>query len=112
MESAADPLKERICDLVSRQCGIRPEKIGSASRLLHDLGIDGDDAAELLSDYSTIFAVDMSGFDFDRFFRGEPHLFNFLRFWFGSKAELLPLTVEDLYQSALHKKFVERASAT
>jgi hypothetical protein len=82
-----------------------------ASRLLHDLGIDGDDAADLLRDYSTSFDVDMSGFDFDRFFGGEPHLFNFGDSGSTAKDRWLPLTVEDLYRSALHKKFSGCGSA-
>ena len=109
MESEADPLRERIRDLIARRTGLRREEIVPESRLLHDLGIDGDDAAELLSEYSTTFGVEMSGFDSDRFFGGEPHLFNFWRL--VGKDRWLPLTVEDLYRSALHKKFSGCASA-
>ena len=54
------------------------------SRLLHDLGINGDDAECLMMEFSEKFGVDMSGFDFRKFFMGEPHLFSFLKFWFGS----------------------------
>ena len=102
----ADAQREQVRNCVARHSGLAIEKIAPESRLLHDLGIDGDDANFLLIDYSKAFSVDMSGFTFDQFFRSEPHLFNFWKFFFGSKDHLLPLTVEDLYRSALQKKFV------
>lgn len=48
------------------------------------------------SDFSKKFGVDMSAFDLRHFFMGEPHLFNFWKFWFSSKEPFLPLTVDDL----------------
>lgn len=35
------------------------------------MGVDGDDAAELLHEFSLRFGVDMSGFEFDRRFGPE-----------------------------------------
>jgi hypothetical protein len=69
---------------------VAPEKIKLESRLLHDLGINGDDAEYLLMDYSKTFHVDMSEFNFWKFFMGEPNLFNFWKFWFGDKRRFAP----------------------
>ena len=65
-QSTAD-LKERVNELVALKTGfpigeIRPEK-----RLLHDLGITWDDAAELLTEIAREFNIDLKGFPFDRF---------------------------------------------
>ena len=57
-------LEERIIRLVAAKAGLNPIDISLSSRLLHDLKIDGDDAAELLSNYSEVFQVDISGFNF------------------------------------------------
>lgn len=48
---------------------------GSA-RLLHDLGIYGDDVAEILVGLAKLRAIDWSGFPFDDYFYDEPHLFS------------------------------------
>ena len=102
----ADAQREQVRNCVARHSGLAIEKIAPESRLLHDLEIDGDDAADLLIDYSKAFTVDMTDFSFDQFFMGESHVFNFWKFWQRGEDHLLPLTVEDLYQSALQKKFV------
>jgi len=92
--------------MVRRHSGLRPEKIRSESRLLQDLGIDGDDAEYLLVEFFERFDVDMSNFNFRRFFMGEPQLFNFLKF--GDKERLMPLTVDDLCRSAAARKIRSR----
>jgi acyl carrier protein len=98
-------VKRDIFGLVAKHSGLHPERITAESRLLHDLGIDGDDAEYLLVEFSKKFEVDMNNFDFRKFFKGEPHLFNFLEFWFSTNERLAPLTVEDLYRSAAARKF-------
>ena len=105
MDADADSIRADIGGLVAKHSGICAERISSKSRLLHDLGIKGDDAEYLLLEFSKKFDVDMSNFDFRKFFVGEPHLFNFLKFWFSNKERLAPLTVDDLYRSAAAKKF-------
>jgi hypothetical protein len=64
---------------------------------LHDLKIDGDDAEELLTEYSDAFQVDLTGFDFCQHFRSEP---NILNLWLRKIDRLVPVTVAQLVQSA------------
>ena len=100
MSGCAERIKANVLELIARHTGLELERIGPADRLLHDLGIDGDDAEDLLVDFSKKFEVDMDGFNFEDFFRGEG---SYLKVVFGS--DVLPLTVDDLWQSALAKKF-------
>jgi hypothetical protein len=44
-------VKAAIYGLVARHSGLRPEMITAESRLLHDLGINGDDAEYLLMEF-------------------------------------------------------------
>jgi acyl carrier protein len=98
-----DDLEKWIIKLIVDVTGINPDRISLESCLNHDLGIDGDDAAELLSEYAAAFGVDMSGFHFSKYFQGEPHLFNW---WVpGPIAKLSPVTVRDLVEAARQKKW-------
>jgi len=38
-----------VAAFVAEQCGVAVERIGPDTRLLHDLAIDGDDAAESIA---------------------------------------------------------------
>ena len=95
-----------VINLIAKKTGLSPTEISPESRLLHDLGITGDDAVELLSEYSEAFQVDMGEFEFRQYFTGEPHLFNC---WFAAKgSKLRPLTVRDLAEAARQKKWIRR----
>jgi hypothetical protein len=59
---------ERIIQIVARKAGKRPRQITLETRLLHDLGLYGDDAEEVLSEIEKEFHVDYGGFQFDRYF--------------------------------------------
>ncbi len=48
--------------------GIKEEEINFADSLFHDLGVDGDDASELLKNYSSNFNVDIDDFEFENYF--------------------------------------------
>ncbi len=41
------------------------------TRLLHDLGLDADDAEEFLGAFAHVFSVDMTGFPFQHYFGRE-----------------------------------------
>ena len=94
---------EDVIALIAKETGTPPEHIQPAHRLNADLGVDGDDAEELLLAYREKFRVDMSGFDFHRYFGDEPNALSlFLLPWRlltgGEKSE--PLFVRDLVRSA------------
>lgn len=48
------------------------EERGLKTELENDLGITGDDGAELMEKFSKQFAVDISSFEFDQYFYPEP----------------------------------------
>ena len=57
----SETLEERVIDLVSLKSGHPLWKLNRSSSF-YRLGIDGDDATELMEEYARIFDVDMSGF--------------------------------------------------
>lgn len=70
------------------------------SRLLQDLGIDGDDAAELLEKIGDECGVDFTGFDFERHFWPESNIVNI---FFGParvRDAKIPIKVVDLVNAA------------
>jgi acyl carrier protein len=54
---------DRVCGLVSGQSGTPEAEITLETRLVEDLGIDGDDGDELLQAFAHEFGVDMSSMD-------------------------------------------------
>ena len=65
-------LKDWIIEMVAEKAPDQLREISLASRLFHDLGITGDDADELLTDYVDAFQVHMTGFKFTDYFTSEP----------------------------------------
>lgn len=53
---------ENIADFVASETGVNRAKIVPQSRLVEDLGIEGDDFFELEQTFSKRFNVDMSGY--------------------------------------------------
>ena len=98
-----DTLEQSIIKWIAAFRKPKPEDITLESRLLHDLKIGGDDAGELLFEYSEIFGVDMSDFHFSEHFMGEPHLFNW---WLPRDvSKFSPVTISDVVQAAIQKKW-------
>jgi hypothetical protein len=62
---------EQVRDFVSGKLSVPKERLSPSTRLLHDLWLDGDDAAGLLKDFAVQFSVDMAGLDFRRHFGSE-----------------------------------------
>ena len=91
--------EKQIVSLVAQKTGQSPSEISLETRLLHDLGITGDDAGELLTEYSEMFHVDMREFEFERYFTGES-------WWFLGKGSKLPVTVRDLVDAAKQKRWI------
>ncbi len=44
-----------------------------ATRIFHDLGIYGDDAIEFIEELAKVYEVDLTDFEFDRYFPPEFH---------------------------------------
>ena len=105
-ESEAIPV---VAGMVAKKCGLKQPQVRPDSRLLHDLNIDGDDAAELIQEICTHFSINMGGFVFDEFFGSEGRFFN--PFWFlrrNSSRHLKnkrPLTVGQIAAAAVAGKW-------
>ena len=81
----------------------KESQIIPGTRLLHDLGIDGDDATEILTAFSEKFRVDMSSFPFALHFGSEAgagYRWVVRKIKGGDSIPLLPVTVQDLIDSA------------
>jgi hypothetical protein len=68
--------------------------------LENDLGITGDDAAELIEDLSERFQFDTSGFNFKKYFNDEP-------FVFLSTRRVEPFTIGHLEKAILFGRLDE-----
>jgi acyl carrier protein len=103
-ESATASIDERIVRLVAKMTGLQMKKLTMESRLLQDLGVDGDDADELINAYAEEFGVDMASFRFSTHFRSEPSLLRLLSFLPSQKHERIttkvPITLRDLAEGA------------
>jgi len=82
---------------------LRPE-----TRLLHDMGLDADDAEEFLRAFAQEFSVDMTNFRFQRYFGSEADagIRWFTRKLLGDRGvEKVPLTLQDLAAAARSGKW-------
>lgn len=66
-----DPLSARVLAFTARQLGLPSGRVRLQSRLLEDLGLDGDDAAAFMTAFAREFAVDLQDFPFSRHFGPE-----------------------------------------
>ncbi len=101
---------EQVRDFLSEQWRVRPERLTPDTRLLHDLGIDGDDAEEILTDFAEQFQVDLSAFRFTEHFGSEldagPRWV--LRKIFGGDAvRKTPVTLQALVDAATSGRWIE-----
>ena len=67
METALDTVRQ----LAAQYSGRKIEAIGPDTRVFHDLGLDGDDAEEFLTDYCARHGLPVQSFPFSRFFGWE-----------------------------------------
>ena len=97
-------LEKKIKQLVAQETEVRVEKLALETRLLEDLGVDGDDAFELLEKYSETFKVDFSKFQFSKYFGQEAGLdilsIFFYLFFPSHIPQSEPLTIQDLVDAA------------
>lgn len=89
---------EKIIALIEKKIGKSSFVFKEDTKLEEDLGLTGDDAIEFLTDYSEIFNVNVSKFEFMKYFGDEGDttvsIFNHL---FGRKTkEKKSLTIRDL----------------
>lgn len=113
-----NPLSPELREYLKR-CGLSENKISqchSGTRMHHDLGLYGDVAESYMEILRDQFHVDLSGFEFEKFFPPEFAGGNWLirtLLWivpFAGQAarrrtEFLPLTLEMVDEALRHKRF-------
>lgn len=97
-------LSYRITTMIELETSYPKGKITRMTNINNDIGVDGDDAEELLYKYSEKFDIDMSSFEFCRSFNSEAvDSISILKsiFGLGNKRALEAITVDMLEKSAL-----------
>jgi hypothetical protein len=110
-ESAA---LQAAIEIVSRHSGVPAQDLRPESRLLHDLGVGGDDASELLGEIMDSYGLPEEGVPWEKYLPGEVpstrEILGALRDWITGRrdplTEYLPITVRDLALSMLHRRWV------
>jgi hypothetical protein len=89
--------KEKLFELIKTYLS-GSSSISENSDIQYDLGIYGDDALDLLKEYSQSFEVDISNFDFNRYFKSEGELFfpKFEKALSRKGSKLKSISVKDL----------------
>lgn len=64
-------LFDQVADFVAHETGVRRERIAPETLVEDDLGCTGDDALDLITDFSREFRVDLEDFRFDFHFGPE-----------------------------------------
>lgn len=64
-------LIDEIADLVARTADAPRERVNASTRLFSDLGMDGDDAHDVMQAFCARYPVDMSTFHWRRYFGDE-----------------------------------------
>lgn len=107
MENANNILNQVVIKCISGITGLNECDISINHSLNFDLGIDGNDAVELIEFFSKEFEVDMSDFRFSVYFGPEIGLtpFSILMYFLSPSKKKKPLKVADLILSAKLKKF-------
>jgi hypothetical protein len=96
-------LSERVMQMIADQTGGRRSGLRLDTDLARDLGLDGDDARELLLRFSGDFEVSLVNLQFHRHFGSEAG-FNPLALlrpsWWRWQSERVPITIADLVEAA------------
>jgi len=104
-------LEKEVRTFLSDFCSIPEKKININSDIVHDLKIEGDDAAELMDSFSKRFIVNLSTFDLSEYFVSES-AFNPIRalclLFYGKKKKLKNIYVYDLINAAKVKKWTTK----
>lgn len=62
-------------------------EVKNTDTIFNDIGVDGIDAETFFNDFSEEFKVDMSNFDFNRYFIGDGNVFsNIIKYWGKKKS--------------------------
>lgn len=105
MNATRSELETHIIRFLRERTGARKTEITGSTELFRDLGVDGDDARELLGAFEQEFRVNMSGCKFDSFFGPEAGTtpITLIKSMTSSRRDrtlLRPITVDNLIEAA------------
>jgi acyl carrier protein len=105
----------KVIEFIAGQSGASVSRITPKTRLLEDLGIDGDDASEILIEFATRFKVDLGEFEFGRHFGPEcgymPFYSLFCWLFRVRRQKIEPVTIEDLVKAVENNAWIYSSSA-
>jgi acyl carrier protein len=97
-------LEDRVKNLVAHKMAVRAKNLSPATRLLHDIGADGADGWELMTEFAEEFGVDIGEFRFDLHFGpeagGNPFTALYILLVRPRWAQFIPVTIGDLIEAA------------
>ena len=79
--------EEQVVSVLARRSGVAKGKVTLETRLVEDLGLNGDDAVGAILEICNTYPMDISGFDSSLDFRSEPTLLSLLWFLPSQKKE-------------------------
>lgn len=82
-------LEISLINLIRHEIGEYNMVITPTTEIENGLGVTGDDAWELIHKISKEYQIDISEFDFSKYFHAEPSIFTRYK-------EVHPLTIEDI----------------
>lgn len=92
-----------VVDFLADECGVTPEAITPHTRLRQDLGVNADNADEIIKDFGYAFRTDVSAFRISDYFSVMPRRSKAMGvlLWLSGNGKLLKtLTVADLVRAA------------
>jgi hypothetical protein len=102
--SSRELLEEQIIAFVADNTGVSADRLSTASRLVADIGLAGDDADDLFTAYSERFSVDLAGLDLLAIFGPEGcnplGLIYCIVYIFKAPPDCRDVTITDLIASA------------
>ncbi len=109
-EIQVENVEHDVFKFLSIAFAVELDTIKPESDIVNDWGIEGDEAFEILETFSEQFNVDMSDFDFNKyFFPKEYNVTTFLsRLWnvcTGKRSQEKKILVKDLVRAAENKKW-------
>lgn len=87
-----------LIEFIRRETGEDKKEINLSTLIEDDLGITGEDGYDLIRNFSKRFRVDISEFDYSKYFYPEPSPYLVM------KDKILPLSVGDLYRAIIERK--------
>jgi acyl carrier protein len=103
--------EENVYEFVSRYCGVKRQALTPQTRLVEDLGLEGDDAEEFIQSFSQTFSVDLTEFEFRKYFGVEAAVnpISLVRFFLPKKR--VPIEIGQLVAAAARGRWAPMDSA-